>query len=94
MLRFPFSRDCSTLRPNPAELVKEPPLSVRDLVISGEDVIALMRELGLVGQGFQGDARVGEVLRLCLEQVLDDPQSNDRAVLLSLVRKHLSSAGS
>jgi len=75
-----------------AELAAAPPFGVRDLAVDGEDVIAVMRELGLVAQDFKGDSRVGTVLQWCLEQVLDDPKKNDRAVLRGLVRRHLEGA--
>lgn len=76
-----------------AELASSPPFGVRDLAIGGEDVIAVLRELGLVGEEFKGDSRVGKVLQWCLEQVLDDPRKNDRAILRSLARTYLEAAG-
>ena len=69
-----------------AEIAKAPPFGVRDLAIDGADVIAVMRELKLVGEDYAGDARVGAALKHCLEFVLDDPQKNDAAGLRDIVR--------
>lgn len=73
-----------------AEIAASPPFGVRDLAIDGEDVLALMRELGLAGPDFKGDQRVGAALRQCLEQVLDDPQKNDPTALRQMVRSFLT----
>lgn len=61
-------------------------LTINDLRISGQDVIQIMRELGLVGEEFRGDERVGAALRMCLEEVLDDPARNEPETLRGLVR--------
>lgn len=71
------------------EIEAESPFGVRDLAIGGEEVIEVMRELGLVANEFAGDARVGAVLKYCLEQVLDDPRKNQRDVLREIVRTYL-----
>jgi tRNA nucleotidyltransferase (CCA-adding enzyme) len=76
-----------------AEIAAQPPFGIRDLGIGGEDVIAVLRELGLAGDDFKGDSRVGKVLQWCLEQVLDDPRKNDRAILRGLVRHYLEAGG-
>jgi tRNA nucleotidyltransferase (CCA-adding enzyme) len=73
-----------------AEIERKPPLGVRDLALRGEDVIAILRELGKAGDDFAGDARVGDALKHALEQVLDDPRKNDHAVLRHIVRSFLS----
>lgn len=64
-------------------------LSVADLAIDGEDVIAVMKELRLAPSDFRGDARVGKTLRACLESVLDDPAANTRDSLMALARAQL-----
>lgn len=61
-------------------------LTINDLKISGQDVIKIMRELGLVDEDFRGDERVGAALRMCLEKVLDDPGCNEPETLRALVR--------
>jgi tRNA nucleotidyltransferase (CCA-adding enzyme) len=53
-------------------------LSVRDLVVDGQDV---MRELR-IGPG----RKVGEVLECLLEKVIEDPKLNDRETLLRMIR--------
>lgn len=73
-----------------AVLEAKPPFGIADLAIDGGDVIAVMRELGLAGDDFKGDARVGAVLKHCLEQVLDDPQKNDEETLMRIVRSYFS----
>ena len=66
-----------------------PALSEGDLFIDGDDVIAMMRELGLAGREFRGDERVGATLRACLEEVLENPARNDRETLLNVARAFL-----
>jgi tRNA nucleotidyltransferase (CCA-adding enzyme) len=73
-----------------AEIAAKPPFGIGDLAIHGEDVIVLMRELGLAGPDYTGDAKVGAALRHCLEQVLDDPRNNEPATLRRIVRTFLT----
>lgn len=63
---------------------------LRDLQIDGAQVIALMRQMGLAPEGFQGDARVGAVLRYCLDAVLEEPRKNTPQALLEIAREFLS----
>ena len=63
--------------------------SLADLCIDGNDVIELMREDKIVGADFRGGPRVGETLRYCLEQTLDDPAKNQPHVLRELARQFL-----
>ena len=63
---------------------------LRDLQIDGAEVIALMREMGLAAQDFQGDARVGAVLRYCLDAVLEEPAKNTPQALREIARGILS----
>jgi len=72
-----------------ATLAQAPPASVRDLAIDGRDVIRLLQEEGLAGPDFRGDRRIGRVLNLLFEAVMDDPQRNDRATLLGLAHDAL-----
>jgi tRNA nucleotidyltransferase (CCA-adding enzyme) len=64
-------------------------LRIEDLAIDGGDVIAVMRELGLVGDEFRGDARVGAALRVCLDAVLENPERNTPEELGKIVREFL-----
>lgn len=61
------------------ELLCEPPLSVRDLAVNGNDVMA---ELGIE----EGPA-VGRVLDTLLERVLDNPSLNERNRLIEIIRR-------
>lgn len=70
------------------ELARKPPFGIKDLAIGGADVIAVMKELGIVGPDFTGDERVGKALAHCLEQVLDDPRLNEEAKLCAVVRAY------
>ena len=65
-----------------------PPFGVKDLAIGGDEVISVMREAGVVGADYRGDARVGEALQAALEAVLDDPHKNEPHILRALVRAH------
>jgi putative nucleotidyltransferase with HDIG domain len=61
-----------------SEIAAQRPLEVKDLAISGQDVI----EVGKVPPG----PRVGEILRQLLEEVLEDPAANTREGLLERLR--------
>jgi tRNA nucleotidyltransferase (CCA-adding enzyme) len=63
-------------------LLEKPPFTVRDLALTGGDVIALMIERGLAGEGFRGDKRVGATLAALFEEVVDDPTRNERPLLV------------
>jgi tRNA nucleotidyltransferase (CCA-adding enzyme) len=54
-------------------------LSTRDLAVDGKDV---MRELGIAPS-----RRVGEVLEMLLEKVVEDPSLNERDRLVRLIRE-------
>ena len=55
-------------------------LSVRELRVDGNDV---MRELGI-----KPSRRVGEVLEVLLERVVEEPTLNDRETLLAMIRSY------
>lgn len=57
---------------------ENPPMNVKDLAIGGQD---------LMENGFQPGPLIGQVLEELLNIVLDDPEKNDRATLLSLALK-------
>lgn len=57
-----------------AEVLDHPPLGIHDLAVSGSDILALGVAPGPV---------VGLLLEELLEQVLEDPERNDRRVLLA-----------
>jgi len=77
-----------------AELARKPALSIRDLAVRGEDVIAALVRRGDAPPGFHGDERVGAALRWLFEQVTDEPERNERALLLQFLEQYLETAGS
>jgi tRNA nucleotidyltransferase (CCA-adding enzyme) len=70
-----------------AVIAEEPAASVRDLAIDGNDVIELLLRRGSVVAGFRGDPRVGRILRALFERVTDEPQLNERSILLRLAEE-------
>jgi hypothetical protein len=69
---------------------REPPFTVTDLAIDGEDVIAAMISHRFAPSGYRGDARVGAALQWLFEQVTDHPERNEREVLLALLDGYLA----
>jgi putative nucleotidyltransferase with HDIG domain len=67
-------------------LAERPALSVRDLAIGGIEVIAALVEAGRLPRGSHGGPEVGVLLGRLLEQVTDDPASNERDRLLASLR--------
>ena len=62
------------------ELIAEQPcLEVKDLAVSGKDLISL---------GMQPGPEIGQTLRRLLQAVLDGEAENDRETLLRLVREN------
>lgn len=61
-------------------LETEAPLSIRDLAISGSDLIAL---------GMTPGPQIGELLKILLSIVLDDPKQNTREVLMGLAKQEM-----
>jgi tRNA nucleotidyltransferase (CCA-adding enzyme) len=70
-------------------LEEKPPLTVRDLAISGDDVIAMLIERGVAPAGFRGDARVGATLAALFEEVVDDPTRNERHLLVERAKRYI-----
>jgi tRNA nucleotidyltransferase (CCA-adding enzyme) len=69
------------------EVVREcPPLSVRDLAVSGRDVIDALIQSDPASSS-RGGPEVGRILRVLLERVIDDPALNERATLLGFLRE-------
>jgi putative nucleotidyltransferase with HDIG domain len=58
-----------------AEIDKKPPFGVKDLAVNGDDI---MRDLNL-----QPGPIIGRILNDLLEMVLDDPEANNYAALIS-----------
>jgi hypothetical protein len=72
---------------------EKPALSVRDLAVSGNDVIAALVEAGRLPRGSRGGPDVGAVLHRLLEGVLDDPARNEREKLLEEARSLIAMDG-
>ncbi len=72
-----------------AVLAEEPALGVRQLALTGREIIALFERNGLVAPGFRGDARVGEVLHALLEEVTDDPSLNEPTLLAQRAQRYI-----
>jgi tRNA nucleotidyltransferase (CCA-adding enzyme) len=72
-----------------AELAKKPAFSIADLSVNGDDVIAGLVRRGHAPQGFAGDERVGDALRWLFEQVTDEPERNERTLLLQILEQYL-----
>jgi len=72
-----------------AVLAEGPAFSVRDLAISGRDVMTLFERKGLAPSGFRGDQRVGEVLRALFEEVTDDPSLNEAGSLAVRAERYI-----
>jgi tRNA nucleotidyltransferase (CCA-adding enzyme) len=64
-----------------SELESQVPLTVRELAVSGQDLLALGRPPG---------KWVGETLDALLEHVLDDPSANVREPLLTVARQMIA----
>jgi putative nucleotidyltransferase with HDIG domain len=76
-----------------AELAKKPAFSVADLAVNGDDVIAALLRRDEVSPGFAGDERVGAALRWLFEQVTDEPERNERTLLLQNLEQYLDRVG-
>ena len=73
-----------------AEVEREPPFTVADLAVNGDDVIATMIAHNFAPPEYRGDARVGAALQWLFEQVTDHPERNSREVLLALLGGYLA----
>ncbi|HEY6235556.1 MAG TPA: HD domain-containing protein [Candidatus Elarobacter sp.] len=72
-----------------AVLAEGPAFSIRDLAISGDDVVAMFVRRGLAPPGFRGDRRVGEVLHALFEEVTDDPSRNEAGLLAERAERYI-----
>lgn len=79
VLRFYFDAD-EFLAVLERESTQSRPLAISDLAIKGGDV------LPFVGGEHR---RVGEILNMLLERVIDDPSLNEREVLIEMAKKSL-----
>jgi tRNA nucleotidyltransferase (CCA-adding enzyme) len=70
-------------------LEEKPPMTVRDLALSGDDVMALLIERGKAPADFRGDRRVGATLAALFEEVVDDPARNERHLLVERAERYI-----
>ena len=70
-----------------AELTYQPPLSITDLAIGGDDLIALFVGEGWEKPGFRGNRAFRDILTTCLDAVTDNPEQNHYDILLPLARE-------
>ncbi|MGA9946234.1 MAG: HD domain-containing protein [Candidatus Cybelea sp.] len=73
-----------------AELARKPAFSIRELAVTGDDVIAAFVRHGEAPAEFKGDERVGAALRWLFEQVTDEPERNERSLLLRILEQYLA----
>jgi tRNA nucleotidyltransferase (CCA-adding enzyme) len=73
-----------------AELARKPAFSIRELAVTGDDVIEALVRLGEAPAEFKGDERVGAALRWLFEQVTDEPERNERSLLLRILEQYLA----
>jgi tRNA nucleotidyltransferase (CCA-adding enzyme) len=86
-LKQGFPADLEAMRARiEAMLASSQALGVRDLAVSGDDVMRILE----IAPG----PRVGEVLERLLEEVIEDPSGNDRARLLDRLASIKAEAGS
>jgi tRNA nucleotidyltransferase (CCA-adding enzyme) len=72
-----------------AELERKPAFSIRELAVNGDDVIAALVRRGAAPPDFHGDERVGVALHWLFEQVTDEPDRNERTLLLQMLETYL-----
>lgn len=72
-----------------AVVAEGPPFTVRDLAISGADIVGMFERRHLAAPGFRGDHRVGEVLAALFEEVTDDPLRNEAGLLVKRAERYI-----
>lgn len=72
------------------EVARKPAFSLKDLHISGAEIIEAMIARGLASPGFRGDGRVGGALRWLFEQVTERPDLNEPDTLRGLLATYLA----
>jgi len=67
-------------------LAERPAMTVKDLAVSGNDVIEVLVAENVLPPGSKGGPEVGDVLQRLLESVTEHPERNKREPLLELAR--------
>ena len=73
-----------------AEVARKPAFSLKDVRITGGEIIEAMVRLGLAEPGFRGDQRVGAALAWLFEKVTDQPDLNEPDTLRGLLDAYLT----
>ncbi|MBC5815224.1 MAG: HD domain-containing protein [Candidatus Eremiobacteraeota bacterium] len=72
------------------EVARKPAFSVKDVRITGTEIIEAMIQHGLAEPGFRGDQRVGAALGWLFEKVTDRPDLNEPNTLQGLLGAYLT----
>lgn len=72
------------------EVARKPAFSVKDVRITGTEIIEAMIRRGLAEPGFRGDQRVGAALGWLFEKVTDRPDLNEPKTLQGLLGAYLT----
>lgn len=72
-----------------AIIAERPPFSVRDLAITGDEIVALLVQRRQAPPSFRGDARVGRILHALFEEVVDDPTRNEPRSLAARAARYI-----
>lgn len=71
-------------------LSESPPMTVKDLAVSGTDVIQVLVAENVLPPDSSGGPEVGDVLQRLLDAVTEHPERNTREVLLDLARNAIA----
>jgi len=71
-------------------LSERPPMSVKDLAVSGNDVIEVLVAENVLPPNSKGGPEVGDVLQRLLEAVTEHPERNKRELLLNMARNAIA----
>lgn len=65
-------------------LMEKEPLSMKDLKVNGNDLIAV---------GFETGKKLGDTLKYLMEEVLQNPELNDKEILLRMAKNEINQSG-
>ncbi|MGA3038470.1 MAG: HD domain-containing protein [Vulcanimicrobiaceae bacterium] len=71
-------------------LSERPPLTVKDLAVTGNDVIEVLVAENVLPPDSKGGPEVGDVLQKLLDAVTDHPERNKRELLLDMARNAIA----
>ena len=73
-----------------AVIAERPPMTLRDLAITGHDVVQALIHEGVLPPGSEGGPEVGEVLQRLLDEVTEHPERNAREFLMASARRAIA----